>query len=124
MISTNQTLQESHASAITMPAAQSPEDNIALIGGVVGGAVALLLIGALIAFCVVRSRRQSKDNNANSLHSVHSTTTSPQSNYGRVPPAQSNYSRVPPAQSNYSERSFAPAETRSSHYDVLNANEL
>jgi hypothetical protein len=42
MISTNQTLQESHASAITMPAAQSPEDNIALIGGVVGGAVALL----------------------------------------------------------------------------------
>jgi hypothetical protein len=97
-----------------MPAAQSPEDNIALIGGVVGGAVALLLIGALIAFCVVRSRRQSKDNNANALHSVHSTTTSP----------QSNYCRVPPAQSNYSERSFAPAETRSSHYDVLNANEL
>jgi hypothetical protein len=113
-IGANQTLQESHASAITMPAAQSPEDNIALIGGVVGGAVALLLIGALIAFCVVRSRRQSKDNNANSLHSVHSTTTSP----------QSSYSRVPPAQSNYGERSFAADDVAQQPRGVGHADAL
>jgi hypothetical protein len=83
-----------------------------LIGGIVGGAIGLLLIGALIAVCVVRSRRQPNDSNASALHSVHSTTT-PQSNYGRVPPAQSNYS----------ERALA-ADTRSSNYGILNANEV
>jgi hypothetical protein len=90
-----------------MPAAQSPEDNAALIGGIVGGAVALLLIGALIAFCVVRSRRNGKgqadvDPNAQALQS-----RSP-SNYGRIDgisgtannPASSTYVDVvvgPPA---------------------------
>jgi hypothetical protein len=59
-IGANQTVQESNSSAITMPAAQSPEDNAALIGGIVGGAIALLLIGALIAFawCAVGANRK------------------------------------------------------------------
>jgi hypothetical protein len=47
-----------------MRAAESPNDSSALIGGIVGGAVALLLVGALVAFCVVRQRRQSKDDAA------------------------------------------------------------
>jgi hypothetical protein len=83
-----------------MPAGQSPEDNSALIGGIVGGIVAFLLVGALIAFCVVRNRRQPKD----------STSTLPESNYGRIAVAQSNYSDAP--------------QTGNSHYDVLSANEL
>lgn len=37
--------------------ADADDDNAALIGGIVGGVVALLLIGGLIAFLVVRSRR-------------------------------------------------------------------
>jgi hypothetical protein len=55
------TVQDADSSTITMPAAQSPNDNTALIGGIVGGAVALLLIGALTAFCVVRRRRNHKE---------------------------------------------------------------
>jgi hypothetical protein len=106
-IGANQTLQESHASAITMPAAQSPEDNIALIGGVVGGAVALLLIGALIAFCVVRSRRNNKEQ-PYADPSAHALQSRSSSNYGRIDgisgtannPAKSTYVDVvvgPPA---------------------------
>lgn len=64
-----------------MPAAQSPKDNAALIGGIVGGAVALLLIGALIAFFVVRSRRKHKQQLDPSALSLRST---PPSNYARV----------------------------------------
>jgi len=105
-IGANQTVQESNSSATTMPAAQMPEDNSALIGGIVGGALALLLIGTLIAFCAVRSRQQPKDSNASAL------------------PPESNYGRVPPAQSNYSEVAVQPVGAVGSHYDVLNANEL
>jgi len=66
-----------------MPAGHSSQDNSTLIGGIVGGAVALLLIGALIAFCIVRSRRNSEgqpdaDGNAHALQST------PPSNYGRL----------------------------------------
>jgi hypothetical protein len=41
--------------------AQSSDDNAALIGGIVGGVFALLLIGGLVAFLVARSRRGEKD---------------------------------------------------------------
>jgi hypothetical protein len=80
-----------------MPAAQTPEDNSdsALIGGIVGGALSLLLlVGALIAFCVMRNRRQD------------STSTPLESNYGRIAPDQGNY------------------RDAGSHYDVLNPTEL
>jgi len=101
-IDANQTIQESNSSAITMPAAQSSEDNAALIGGIVGGAIALILIGALIACCVVRSRRNRRvdvDPNAQVLQSR------PSSNYGNAPrrdaPPNNNYSDImavsPPA---------------------------
>lgn len=95
-----------------MPAAQSPEDDAALIGGIIGGAITLVLIGALIAFCVARSRRkQPKDNNASVLYSA--TTAPPESNYGRIAPTQSNYTET-----------VSIAQSGNSHYDSLNANEL
>jgi hypothetical protein len=86
-IGANQTLQDSHASAITMPAAQSPNDNYALIGGIIGGVVALILLGALIACLVVRSRRQPKDSdNGDSALQVKANAPL-ESNYGRLPPS-------------------------------------
>ena len=90
-----------------MPAAQSPNDNTALIGGIVGGAVALLLIGALIACCVVRSRRNNKEQPSTDP-SAHALQSRSSSNYGRIDgisgtannPASSTYVDVvvgPPA---------------------------
>lgn len=99
-----------NSSAITTPAAQSPEDEDensgALIGGIVGVVIVLLLVGALIAFWVVRSRRQPKDKDV-------SADNPPESNYGRIPPARSNYDVV----------AIAP-KAENSHYEVLNADEL
>jgi hypothetical protein len=86
-IGANQPLQDSHASAITMPAAQSPNDNYALIGAIIGGVVALILLGALIACLVVRSRRQPKDSdNGDSALQVKANAPL-ESNYGRLPPS-------------------------------------
>jgi hypothetical protein len=52
--------------------AQPFEDNAALIGGIVGGVVALLVVGGLIAYLVARSRRRGKgESNSNAaLQSV------------------------------------------------------
>jgi hypothetical protein len=80
-----------------MPAVQSPQDNSAVIGGVVGGAIALLLVGALVAFCVMRSRRNSEgqpeaDRNTLAPRSV----AVPPSNYARI----SNLSDRPPSDYN------------------------
>jgi hypothetical protein len=57
---------------VATPSTEASNDNAALIGGIVGGVVALLLIGGLIAFLVARSRRREKDhpNNDAALHSV------------------------------------------------------
>jgi hypothetical protein len=66
-----------------MPAAQSPDSNAVLIGGIVGGAVALLLIGALIACCFVRSRRNNKEQPSTDP-SAHALQSRPPSNYGRI----------------------------------------
>jgi hypothetical protein len=58
-------------------AGDSLSDNAPLIGGIVGGVVALLLIGGLIAFLVARSRRRAKDhpNNDAALQSVRQSMT-------------------------------------------------
>jgi hypothetical protein len=49
-------------------------DNVALIGGIVGGIVALFVVGGLIAFLVTRSQRRresaSKPNNDAALQAV------------------------------------------------------
>jgi hypothetical protein len=47
---------ESTTLVVAMPGTQPSDDNIALIGGIVGGVVALFLIIGLIAFIVTRNR--------------------------------------------------------------------
>jgi hypothetical protein len=62
------------AGVATLPTdAASSEDNGALIGGIVGGIIALLLVGGLVAFLVARSRRHGEPNNDAALQSVWST---------------------------------------------------
>jgi hypothetical protein len=79
-------------------------DNSALIGGIVGGVAALLLLGGLIAFIVVRSRRQP------SAPQSQSTSTPLKSNYGDIAPAHSNYN--------------ASGVPSTRHYDALQPNEI
>jgi hypothetical protein len=67
--------------AISSTDAQLP-DNAALIGGIVGGIIALLLVGGLIAFVVARNRRRDNNNGV-------ASTTAP-SNYDRIPTAINN----------------------------------
>jgi hypothetical protein len=95
---------------ISFTDADSPDDNAALIGGIVGGIVALLLVGGLIAFLVARSRRSHnhEDNsNSNAIALPSSTTAAPSSTiiYDRVmpaisPPATVVYDRVVPLPEN------------------------
>jgi hypothetical protein len=76
-----------------------PSANAALIGGIVGGVVALLLIGGLIACFVARSQRQRKGEPTKGamLQSVRPTNNgvnmpnSPESNYGIIGPNITEY---------------------------------
>jgi len=90
MISANQ------SSAVTMPAAESTENNSALIGGIVGGAVALILVGALIVFFVLRSRKARQDSNADQNAHATQSIRAPPNNYGQLSIVQSaGYSEIP-----------------------------
>jgi hypothetical protein len=95
-----------------IPPTDAPDDNAALIGGIVGGIVALILIGGLIAFLVVvRSRNLNHDNNSNAMTS---TTPTP-----------SNYNRIPTKNTNYNDRIGVAVDASSGkHYDALASNEL
>jgi hypothetical protein len=58
---------------IAMPASQTSGDNIALIGGIVGGTVALLLIVGVIVACVLaRNRQSNRDNTSLQPKPIHS----------------------------------------------------
>jgi hypothetical protein len=102
-------------------AGDSLGDNAALIGGIVGGVVALLLIGGLIAFLVARSRRRAKDhpNNDAALQSVRQSMPSNdvrarESDYGALilgPPQ--NYD----AWSNKDENYGKPSTNRTDYED-------
>jgi hypothetical protein len=85
------------------------DESAALIGGIVGVVVAFLLVGALIAFLVVRSRRRvgHQGNNATVAASAAST-------YDRVP--------VPTENNDYSDR--VKVRTVTDHYDTLTPSEL
>jgi hypothetical protein len=103
---------------IAMPATQrtDTDDNSALIGGVVGGVVALLIVVGVIAFIVMRNRK-AKDNqqSTNDGHSLSPPVVIAQpSNYDRNDiPSTSHYSDIANVQS--------PTQN---HYDSLNANEI
>lgn len=78
---------------VTTLVGQASTDNIALIGGIVGGVLALLLIVGLIALFATRRRQ---DNSAKSPHqgvdmASARTSTSASSNYGKINNQQTNY---------------------------------
>jgi hypothetical protein len=110
-----------NATLTIIPATESPEaDKSALIGGIVGGVVALILVAALIGFIVARIRQQQerKDDdhqlpstNAAAVHSA--TVASPNSNYGHIQPSISNYSEH-----------FVVESPSRGHYDSLAASEI
>jgi hypothetical protein len=110
-------------------------DNAALIGGIVGGVVALLLIGGLIAFLVARSRRRGgngepnnkgaslqpvrpsdvmRDTGVASQQSVYEALAlnPPESNYGVINPPQ-NYANWATTQDNFAK----PAPNRTEYED-------
>jgi hypothetical protein len=94
--------------------AQPSNDNAALIGGIVGGVVALLLVGGLIAFLVARNRRNvNQQDNNNAMTNTTATSTA----------VLSNYDRIPTKINNYSDRVGVDASSRN-HYEALTPNEL
>lgn len=111
------------ASAAISSTDAQPPDNSALIGGVVGGIVALLLIGGLIAFLVARSRagkdalQSARDAGAASHRTNYDSLTlsTPENNYGEVtlgPPQ--NYA----AWTNKDENYASPSQTMYEHGNV------
>jgi hypothetical protein len=102
---------ESTTLVVAMPGTQPSDDNIALIGGIVGGVVALFLIIGLIAFIVTRNRRKAANNqdqpsNRNDVSMAPAQASS--SNYGRI--------SARPASSHYDE-SFLKHSPATQHYD-------
>jgi hypothetical protein len=89
---------------VTTPSsdAQPSDDNAALIGGIVGGVVALLLIGGLIAFIALRSRRNVTQNDS---HNAMTTTSATPTLSNVVPTGAAIYDDVSsvrnPTQSTY-----------------------
>lgn len=68
-----------NSTVVAMPVTKSPTDNVALIGGIVGGAVALLILGAVVAVIVARNRRSQSD-----CHSLPLPSSSTPTHYGDV----------------------------------------
>jgi hypothetical protein len=92
---------------------QTSDDNTALIGGIVGGIAALLLVGGLIAFLVARNRRNvNEQDNNKTMANTTATSTAVSSNYDRIPTTEYNYIRI-----------GVEASSRN-HYDALTPTEL
>jgi hypothetical protein len=95
----SETSTPANGTAGVAPSTEPSNDNAALIGGIVGGVVALLLVGGLIAFFVARNRRQRKGEPTKGamLQSVRPTNNgvnmpnSPESNYGIIGPNITEY---------------------------------
>lgn len=106
--------------ASAMTDTQSSNGNISLIGGIVGGVVALLLIVGVIAFFVVARNRRNSARPANqndvALASAHVRASS--SHYGKfnAEPVASGYCSSPP--SNYDDPSVL-ANNISSNYVIV-----
>lgn len=94
VITTND--ETSVVESTTLAAAEMPT-NAALIGGVLGGVVALLLVVGVIAFIVMRTRRlkQNQEVGENAMQ----TTRPPSGNYGHFNVAQ--YGNVQDTQNVY-----------------------
>jgi hypothetical protein len=75
---TTDTISASYSVSAPLPEADS---TAAMIGGIVGGLAATILVGAAIACLIVRRQRQS-------IESVHLPNAPPESNYGRISSAE------------------------------------
>lgn len=114
------------ASSISMTIAESAaastthrQDNTpALIGGIVGGIVALLLIAGVIAFIVMRNRKaKANQQSTNDGHSLNPIAVLAQ-------PSNSNYDRIDiPSPSHYSETANVQSPSQN-HYDSLKVSEI
>jgi hypothetical protein len=79
--------QRSRRQLLQCPPLKHPSDNTALIGGIVGGVVALFLIIGLIVFIVTRNRRkvannQDQPSNRNDVSMAPAKASA--SNYGQI----------------------------------------
>lgn len=70
---------------------KAADDNTALIGGIVGGILALVLIAGVIAFIVMRNRRAKSQQRGDDGHSLQA---SPDNNYNRIAPTTNEYQDV------------------------------
>lgn len=75
-------------SAVAMPTTQTSDPKTALIGGIVGGSIALILIVGVIAFFAMRNRKAKTSQQSG--QDGHSLQTSP----ARPSPNESNYDRI------------------------------
>jgi hypothetical protein len=112
-------VSESQAAANTTAPSTDADaiDAAALIGGIVGGIVALLLVVGLIAFLVARNRRPEhvESNNDTTLQSVPSDASpslhrtnydslaliSPENNYNALPAVSDLYVKLSPNRTEY-----------------------
>jgi hypothetical protein len=86
-VTSSSTIDTTTNSSVAVPASQTtdPDDNVALIGGIVGGVVALILIVGLISFLVMRCKRSAGSAQpANQDDVVMAPAPAPSSNYGRI----------------------------------------
>jgi hypothetical protein len=99
----------------------APQVDTALVGGLVSGIIAIVVILALVAYIVLRKRRsngsETGDGRAMQYHSDDS-----QSHTLRAPASNSNYDRVIPTHRYVQHVVVAAAPTP--HYGALEQNEI
>jgi hypothetical protein len=110
-----------------MSTTQPSNDNAALIGGIVGGVVALLLIVGVIAFIMSRKRHHAQDQPSNRSDVSMAPTQVSSSNYGKinVQSASNDYDesflKHSPTNQNYDD---AGVLTNNNNYGIVaNANQ-
>jgi predicted lipid-binding transport protein (Tim44 family) len=109
----SETSTPANGTAGVAPSTEPSNDNAALIGGIVGGVVALLLVGGLIAFLVTRNRRNANQQ-VNNRAMTNTTATSTA--------VLINYDRFPTKINTYSDRSGIDASS-GNHYDSANVSD-
>jgi hypothetical protein len=109
-----------------MSATQPSDDNTALIGGIVGGVVALLIVVGVIAFIIMsRNRHEAQDQPSNRSDVSMVPAQASSSNYGKinVQPASNVYDesflKHSPATQNYDDAGVLT----NNNYGIANANQ-
>jgi hypothetical protein len=92
-----------------MSTTQPSNVNPAIIGGVVGGVIPLLIVIGVVAFCSARKRKKIEGQASQSQSQSQSQSSSiPQNEYGRIAPQEQRYDDI---------QDVRAAEFRSSEYD-------